>query len=252
MPIRITMIATMLTLTTISSAYAEKMVFRIGTETSSGPFVFLEKNTLEFTGFDIDLINAVAKASDFEVQFIPMSFDELIAEVQTGSIDLAISCITITEDRQKRVSFSKPYIQGGLGIMIHRSMRYEIQGVKDLQGHTVCAQSGTLGYKYINQSDDLEVLRLDTDAECYQALKHRHCDAFVNDMHVHTYYLSNNKAHDVILLDESIPFSSYEYGIAMNKHNTQVQELVNSGLEKIMSDGTYKHIYDKWFRYSER
>ena len=102
-----------------SAAPAEK-ILRVGTEPSFAPFEFQKEGSKELVGYDIDIINAVGKKMGYKVVISSMGFDGLIPALQAGNLDIAISGMTITEDRKKAVSFSDSYYTSGLNILVNK------------------------------------------------------------------------------------------------------------------------------------
>ena len=69
-------------------------------------------------GFDYDLMHEIADASDFEIQFVPMQFSDLIPSLLRDDIDIIIAAMAITEDRKKIVNFSDRYLTAGQSIAV--------------------------------------------------------------------------------------------------------------------------------------
>ena len=116
-----------------------------GTEPAFAPFEFQKAGSSEFTGFDIDLIQALAKKMGYEKCTIRnMGFDALIPALEAKNIDVAIAGMTITEDRKKKVNFSKAYYKSGLSIVVAKN-NTTIKDVKDLEGKKIAVQIGTTG-----------------------------------------------------------------------------------------------------------
>lgn len=226
-------------------AAAERTV-RVGTEPSFAPFEFMDENTKELTGFDIDLINAIGKAAGFKVEMNSMPFDGLIPAILTGSLDAGISAFTITEDRAKRVAFSDPYCNAGLCVIIRNEFKGKINSVDDLVGRTICGQIGTSGALYANsQIKDAQVTQFNSAPEAFLELNKGGCDALINDRPVLEYYMATTSDSDLTLLPDYI--TAEQYGIVMNKNDKELIELVKKGFDSIKADGTYKAIYTKWF-----
>ena len=95
---------------------------RVGSETVYPPFEFLDSNLGKYVGFDIDLIDEVAKRAGFEPQILSMGLDGLIPALMSGSIDVAVSALTITPERAAKVDFTKPYYESGLSIPENRGI----------------------------------------------------------------------------------------------------------------------------------
>ena len=90
-------------------AAKESKVLRAGTEPTFAPFEFQEKDSKDFTGFDMDLIRAIGKQMGRDVEIKNMGFDALIPAINSGNIDVVASGMSITEERKKAVTFSDPY-----------------------------------------------------------------------------------------------------------------------------------------------
>ena len=97
---------------------AQAATISVGTEATFAPFEFMDEQTKQLTGFDMEIIEAVAKEMGDDVRVHNMGFDALIPSLQTGIIDVTVAAMTITPERQKRVDFTDPYYQSGLVIRI--------------------------------------------------------------------------------------------------------------------------------------
>ena len=95
--------------TALSGAALARDLLRVGTEPTFAPFEFLDTETKQFAGFDMDLIRAVADKAGYDVEILNMGFDALIPALMTRSIDVIAAGLSITEERAKRVDFTKPY-----------------------------------------------------------------------------------------------------------------------------------------------
>lgn len=116
---------------------------RVGTEPTFAPFEFLDTKTQEFSGFDIDLIKAVADKAGYDIKVMNMGFDALIPALSAGTIDVIASGISITEERQKKVDFTSPYYQSGLSYLVRKADAEKIKTFADLKGKTLAVQIGT-------------------------------------------------------------------------------------------------------------
>ncbi len=227
-------------------AVAAERTVRVGTEPSFAPFEFMDENTKQLTGFDIDLIYAIGKAAGFDVEMHSMPFDGLIPAILTGSLDAGISAFTITEERAKRVAYSDAYCDAGLGIIIRNEFKGQINNVKDLEGRKLCGQIGTSGAMYAStQVKDATVTQFNSAPEAFLELNKGGCEALINDRPVLEYYMATTKNQDLTLLPDYI--TSEQYGIVMNKNDQELIDLVKKGFDTIKADGTYEAIYTKWF-----
>jgi arginine/lysine/histidine/glutamine transport system substrate-binding/permease protein len=215
---------------------------KVATEPAFPPFESqAEDGSLE--GFDIDLMNAIGEAGGFEVEFESLPFDGIIPALQAGTVDAAISSITITPERAQTVSFSRPYFKAGLAIAVQES-NTEIATLSDLQGKRIAAQIGTTGANEANKVEGSEVRTFDSAPLALQELANGNVDAVINDAPVTLYAVQSGNIDGIKIIGELV--TEEFYGIAMPQGSPNL-DAVNQGLATILEDGTYAEIYQKWF-----
>ena len=222
---------------------AEK-VLRVGTNADFAPFEFQDTDGKEYQGFDMDLIRAIGKEMGYKVEIQNINFDGLIPAMESGNIDLIASGMTINEERKEKVLFSAPYYKSGLTIIVKKD-NTSINTFKDLAGKKVAVQIGTTSAKEVKKLGNVEVKEFNSSADTFMELKAGGVDAVVNDRPVNDYYIMKSGETGVRSLDELL--SSEDYGIAMDKKNTELQTKLNAALEKLKQNGEYDKIYAKWF-----
>ena len=199
---------------------------RVGSETVYPPFEFLDSNSGKYVGFDIDLIDEVAKRAGFEPQILSMGLDGLIPALMSGSIDVAVSAFTITPERAAKVDFTKPYYESGLSIMARKDDA-SIKGVKDLENKVLCAEIGSSGSVFMS--------------------KIKGCEAIVNDKPVNEYFLTQKASANLNLREVPGVLKAENYGFAIRKGDDKLRARLDKALDEIRADGTYDKIYAKWF-----
>ena len=128
-----------------AAAAQARDLLRVGTEPTFAPFEFLDTQTKDYTGFDMDLIRAVGQKAGFDVQILNMGFDALIPALMTGNVDVVAAGVSITPERQKRVDFTTPYYTSGLSMLIHRTDAEKFKTFDDLKNQRLAVQIGTTG-----------------------------------------------------------------------------------------------------------
>ena len=106
---KMTAMAAMLAAAGVMAQAQAAEVYNVGSNMAFAPFEFVDENNKP-AGFEMELIVAIAKAQGAEVKLHNVPFDGLIPSLQTGAIDIAMSGITITDQRKRRVLFSTPYV----------------------------------------------------------------------------------------------------------------------------------------------
>ncbi len=116
---------------------------RVATDATWPPFEYVNDQTKQIEGFDIDLFKAIAAKEGLKLEFVNVAFDPLLAGMAQGTYDAAISSITITDDRKKEMLFSDAYYSAGQMVVVRKDNSL-ITGKDNLTG-TVGAQIGTTG-----------------------------------------------------------------------------------------------------------
>src|SRR5690606_770166 len=118
----------------------------VATDTAFVPFEF--KQDGKYTGFDIELWDAIAKEAGLKYSLRPMDFNGIIPGLQTRNVDVALAGITIRDDRKKVIDFSDPYYESGLAILVGKDNN-DIKTAQDLKGKMVAVKIGTATVDYL-------------------------------------------------------------------------------------------------------
>lgn len=218
----------------------------VATNPDFAPFEYIDEETGEVIGFDIDLIKAIADDQGFAVEVQQMGFDAITGAVQTGVVDIGASGMSITPERLETVAFSDPYIDAGLSISVKED-NDAIKGEEDLQGKTCAVQIGTTGAAKAQELKDAGVLKdvkvLDKVDIVYQELLTGGVDCVINDTPVTKAYMSN--AGGIKIVGDDLVSDSY--GFAVAKDNQELVDMINAGLANLMESGAYDELIAKYF-----
>jgi ABC-type amino acid transport substrate-binding protein len=218
---------------------------KVAHDVSFPPFEFQKDS--KYVGFDLDLIEAVAKASNFTPQFSAVDFDGIIPALQANQIDLAVAAMTIKDERKKVIDFSIPYFKTGISIAVGADTN-DITTPEDLKGKTVAVKVGASGESFIRDlpyAKDIDIKTFNTNGDTYLAVQNGNVDATVNDDSTLRYYIADAGKGKLKTVGELLTGDTY--GIAVPKGNKATVDAVNAGLLKITADGTYTKLYKKWF-----
>ncbi|PIC67995.1 glutamine ABC transporter substrate-binding protein GlnH [Sporosarcina sp. P16a] len=223
---------------------SEKKVLIVGTDTSYVPFEFLDQESGEYVGFDIDLLKAVSEEAGFEYELKPMDFTGIIPALQTKNLDLAIAGITIKPEREAIIDFSAPYYDAGTAILV-REDETEIQSVADLKGKVVATKQGTSSYDYASEIEGLkDLVPFPNIDQAYMELEKGSADAVIFDLPNIQYYIKTNGQGKVKTIGDLLEGQSF--GIAMPK-GSELKEDVDNALTTLMENGKYEELYKEWF-----
>ena len=221
-----------------------KMSLRVGTRLDSPPLEFYAENGKDYQGFEIDLIRAIAKRMNATVEIEDINFDALIPVLQSDMIDLAISGMTITNERSQSVLFSDPYYESGLTVLV-KANNSSINSFDDLRGKRIATRVGSTGYAAARQIAGVNIIAFGDANEAVEELQNDEVDAVIHDRPVNDYLVKNNAE----LGFRSLPgtLSTEYYGIAVSKDNKELLQKINESLQYIRDSGEYDKIYSKWF-----
>jgi arginine/lysine/histidine/glutamine transport system substrate-binding/permease protein len=218
-------------------------IFKIGTEPAYPPMEFQGPGG-ELQGFDIDLMKAIATAAGFQVNFQSLPFDGLIPALQAKTIDAAISSITITQDRAKTVSFSRPYFKSGLAVAVRKDNK-DITNFDSLKNKKIAVQIGTTGAEKAKSIPGAQVRSFDSTPLALQELVNGNADAAIGDAPVILYAINTGNLPAVKIISQLL--TQEYFGIATSKNSPNLT-LINQGLTKVLQNGIYTQIYQKWFQ----
>lgn len=199
-----------------------------------------------YSGFDIELMGAIAKNLGLNLKVIDSDFDAL----QSGTVlvanqcDVAASAMTITDERKQNLDFADPYYDSLQSLLVKTDSG--INGLADLAGKTLGVQKGTTGKTYAtkNAPADTKIVDFPSDGELWPAIQAGQIDAILQDLpvnHVHEVADANYKIVENFNTDE-------QYGFALAKgKKPQLLAAINEQLKALRADGTYDTLYKKYF-----
>ncbi|MBD3882351.1 ABC transporter permease subunit [Phormidium tenue FACHB-886] len=220
----------------------ENKTLRVAVEPVYPPFEFKAPSG-DIQGFDIDIIREIGKAAGFQVEFQSIAFDGIIPALQAKTVDAAVGAMTITAERAKAVSFSRPYFKAGVAIATLDGTQ-GINTIEDLAGKRVAVQIGTTGAEAIKQVPDADVRTFNAAVLTLQELSNGNVDAALSDAPVMLYAIKTGNLQGIKVNDQLVTEELYGIPTPLNSSDLQ---LINQGLGTILGNGTYERLYRKWF-----
>jgi len=220
----------------------KKGTLRVATEGNFAPFNFYKDNKL--VGFEIDVVEAIAKKHSLKVDWKTGGFDSLLIglDAKLNRYDLVAASHGITPERANVVDFSEAHYCTGVVVV---SKKGGPKSLNDLKGKKAAIQVGTIFAPTLAKVQGIaEVKTYPKDPDCLQALKAGRVDSWVTDKLVAIEALKTNpkdglEIGDTVLVEK--------VAMAVAKGNTDILKQINEGLAAIQKDGTYKSISQKYF-----
>lgn len=200
----------------------------------------------EFTGFDMELMRAIAAEMGLEFAVINSGFDPITSgsAMVAGDCDIAAASITITDEREANIDFSAPYFRGDQSLLVKGDSG--ITTLTELSGQTLAVQTGTTGEAYAqgNAPEDTEIKSFDNPGDLFVALEAGDVVGVLQDIVVNQDRADNDATVAVV---EFYPTSEF-YGFAGKNEGSEVLIMeVNEALSAVRRAGTYDQIFNDWF-----
>jgi glutamate transport system substrate-binding protein len=205
------------------------------------PFGFRHPQTGDVEGFDVDLGNAIAEKLGVEPRFVEAISDNRIPFLQDGTVDLILSTMTITRERDKEIDFSEPYYIAGGRVLVPSDS--DIQGIEDLGGRRVCTARGSTYQQTIKQqAPDADLRLIDTYSECFELIQNGAVDAVSTDNVI----LTGMIVQDDTLKMVGDEFTTEPYGAGVAQGDTELKGLVDEVIAEYIEDGRWEEAYQEW------
>lgn len=249
---RLAMAGVALTLLTGMAAAQDKTV-KIGTEGAYPPFNNLTADG-KLVGFDIDIANALCDEMKVKCEFVTQDWDGIIPALQAGKFDAIIASMSITEERKQKVDFTHKYYNTPSAIAVAKDSDIKGTTKADLAGKTIGAATSTTHYNYATMTfTDSTVKGYPSSPEEQLDLANGRLDAIQDDIIVLTAWLESPDGACCKLLGQPDPQPVEIFGpgagIAVRKGETALADQFNTAIKAIRSNGKYKEINDKYFKF---
>lgn len=218
----------------------------IATDATWPPMEYVDE-AKNIVGFDIDMLNAAAKEGGFQIEFQNTAWDGIFAGLAANKYDAICSSVTITEERKKTMDFSVPYVSIGQTIVVKKEVT-GVESLAQLEGKKAGAQIGTTGAMEIAKNKKVTLKTYDEIGLAIEDLAKGRIDAVVCDNPIAANYALLNPKYKEVLKIVGAPFTTEEYGVAVNKGNKEVVDMINAGLTKVKEKGIDKELEKKWLR----
>lgn len=217
----------------------------IGVDDKFAPMGFRDESN-ELTGFDIDYAKAAAEHMGMKAKFQPIDWKAKETELASGRIDLIWNGYTITDDRKKKVLFTKPYLSNAQVVAVLKDS--DIQSLSDLEGKTVGLQALSSAADALEANPIADKVKNKTEFAdnvlALSDLKSKRVEAVIIDEVVIDYYMSKEEGKFKVL-DETL--APEEYGVGVKKGNEELLKKLQDALDTMNEDGTAAQISETWF-----
>jgi His/Glu/Gln/Arg/opine family amino acid ABC transporter permease subunit len=217
---------------------------RVGLSADYAPYEF-EHNVngkTQYAGIDIELAKKIAKDNNLKLKIVNMQFDSLLGAIKTGKIDLIISGMTPTPEREKEVDFSNPYMTVTQKMIIKKANEDKLKTLDDFTNKRIGVQKQTQQETIANEEiNNAQVQSLTRVPEVIMSLKSGKVDGMVIEGPVAEAYLKQNPD---LKFANGVKFKEGEKqtAIALPKHSPTLMKQLNSTIKEVKD----KNLVDKY------
>ena len=243
-----------MSLLTVAGGTAMAADWVVGANVGNVPWEFQDASG-KIVGFEIDLVNEVAKRAGKTVQIDNIPFNGLFPAVQSGRIQIAVSSITITAKRLESLAFAQPYYDSDQSLSVLKTTK--IEKLEDLAGKAVGVDTASTGDMYATENTAklkiAKISRYEGLAPAMLDLAAGRIDAHLADSVVEQAFLDGKDGSCCAFAGPDFKdpeFFGSGVGVGLRKDDGKLKTEINAAIKAILADGTYKKLNDKYFPFS--
>lgn len=227
----------------VPNAHAASSHYTITTDTTFPPFEFQTQGG-DYRGIDMDMLKEIAKREDFTYTLKPMSFNAGVQAVQAGQVDGILAGMSITDERKQTFDFGTPYYKSGIVMAV--ANKSKVDSLDDLKGKTVAAKTGSSGAMYAQRMAkkyEFKITYFNDSNTMYNDVIIGNTVAAFEDQPVMAYAIQQGTKMKIV----TDPADGNWYGFGVKKgDNAELLKKFNEGYAKIVKDGTYDKIVNRY------
>ncbi len=227
----------------LSACAKQTGAYIIATDATFSPFEYTDESG-NMVGFDIDLMNEIAKKAGIQIEWTNVPFDSVLAGLAECQYDAGIAAISISPDREKDMLFTSTYLDAGLIVVVNKETT-DINGLADLKGKSVAAQLGTTGEMEAKKIENVNYKPYDSYELAFLELANKGVDAVIADNPVAMGYVAANP-EKLKTVGEVV--NSEQYAIAVCKKNASLQTKLDKALKELQESGYIEELIDKYIK----
>jgi cyclohexadienyl dehydratase len=221
---------------------------RVGMTGDYKPFTYLDKATQQFSGFDVDMAEALGKALGVKVEFVPTAWPKLMKDFEADQFDIAMGGVSVTLDRQKKGFFSTPIMREGKTPITRCTDvdKYQTLADIDKKGTRVIVNPGGTNERFARANiKEAEITVFPDNTVIFDEIAKGNADLMMTDASETRF---QQKQHQGVLCavhpDKPFDFSEKAYWL---QRDVALKAFVDQWLHIAMQDGSYRKIYSAWF-----
>lgn len=219
----------------------EDGVLTVGTSVDFPPYEFYEGDKV--VGIDPEVMEKIGEKLGVKVEFKDMDFNNIIASIQSGRVDMGAAGMTVDAERLKNVDFTDSYANSTQVLLVKKGS--DIKTVDDAKGKKIGTQLGTVGDAYAqNDFGKDSVSSFNKYPDAVLALQNGKIDCILMDNTTAKQFVEAND--DLEILDSE--YANEDYAFAIGKGNDETLKKINDIIKELKDDGTLDEIIGKYIK----
>lgn len=221
--------------------------YKVVIEPNYPPMEFYDENG-QLVGFDIDLINMIAKNQKFDIKIFIETWERVLPSVKDGTHDIAISAISIAPEHVQNYDFSEPYLKEYHVIAYKDEQLSNVHSLQDIGEHSVGVLKDSYTEDVLKEHNINNIVGKKTLFLAMAALARGDVDMVVANETVASYIINHHDELDFKVTRMTDEVLIEESAIAVQKGNRALLEKINNGLRELRSNGELEKLAEKWVR----
>ncbi|MEB8127401.1 amino acid ABC transporter substrate-binding protein [Staphylococcus succinus] len=222
---------------------SEDKTFIVGTEGTYAPFSYHDKKD-KLTGYDVEVMKAVAKEMGYKVKFKETQWDSMFAGLDSGRFNVIANQVGINKERKEKYKFSEPYTYSEAVLVVNKNNK-NIKSFDDVKGKKL-AQTFTSNYGKLAKSKGAEITKVDGFNQAMDLLQSNRVEGTFNDNISYLDYKKQKPNAKVKVIEGNAEKSQSALTFS-KKEDDKTIEKVNKAMKKLKDNGELEKISKKWF-----
>ena len=222
-------------------------VLKVATDANFPPFEFYQEQSKQHTGFDVELMNAVAKHMGYDkAEFINVDFKDILTGLNEKKYDAAIAGMTITPERERIAEFSEPYVEDAYKVIVNKNSKLG-DDFAALKGKIVAAEEGSYALEMLKtKAAPAAIIPVKGTEAGVKLVADGKADALVASKIAAGFFIAHNYGEKVKFAGENVLYAD-KIGIAVAHGNNELEKQINEALKEVKRSGEYDKIYSSYF-----
>ncbi len=226
-----------------SSPYVQPTVLVIASHGNYPPYEFYDHLNGRFEGFDIDILNAVAKEMGVTIEYRQMSKLQGLAALREGRIDGVLG-VAYSIERDDSFDFTSPICTISDAVFVRNDVQ-GIHSIVDLEGRTVAVDRGDFIGEVLQKGKRVHIVEDDSYESALRMLERGDVAAFAGNQLTAEYLIKKLGLRNIQIVGS--PVHQVGYCIAVKEGNHELVALLEKGLSTLKENGAYDQIFEHWF-----